>query len=133
MPTTMIVKPESPSFCVYSILQFITTDNSHESEDGIWKNSIQFATSCRQLACYFPDLLFPLLPAIADKLTELCKSIRSVVARSAICATSDLFSCLKNRCFETKESLSLMKCVLKKIGTEKQFVRNDCISCLENV
>ena len=133
MPTDMIVKPVSPSFCVYSILQFITPDNSQKSTDGEWKASIQFTTSCRQLACYFPELLIPLLPAIANKLTELCKSIRSVVARSAICATSDLFSGLKDQCFEKKETFSLLQCIIQKIGTEKQFVRNDCISCLEVV
>ena len=133
VPTSMIVKPESPSSCVYSILQFITPDNSHEPADGVWKKSLQFTTSCSQLACYFPELLFPLLPAIAAKLTELCKSIRSVVARSAIRATSDLFAGLKDRCFEKQETFSLINCVIQKIGTEKQFVRNDCISCLEIV
>lgn len=133
MPSDVIMKPESPSSCVYSILQFITPDNLHEPADGVWKKSLQFTTSCSQLACYFPELLFPLLPAIADKLTELCKRIRSVVARSAICATSNLFAGLKDQCFEKKEILSLINCVIQKIGTEKQFVRNDCISCLETV
>ena len=128
-----VINPENPSFCVCAILNFLVHTHAERDAEMGWKQDIHFITSCRQLACYYPELLFPLLPAIATRLCEFCKSLRSVVSRSALWAAADIFAGLKSRCLEAKEMFDLIKCIIQKLGTEKQFVRTDCISCLEAV
>lgn len=128
-----VINPENPSFCVCTILDFLLQIHVERDAEMGWKRDIHFITSCRQLACYYPELLFPLLPAIATRLCEFCKSLRSVVSRSALWAAADIFAGLKNQCLEAKETFDLIKCIIQKLGTEKQFVRTDCISCLEAV
>ena len=128
-----VINPENPSFCVCAILDFLVHTRSEREVEMGWKREIHFVTSCRQLACYYPELLFPLLPVIATRLCEFCKSLRSVVSRSALWAAADIFTGLKSQCLEAKETFDLIKCIIQKLGTEKQFVRTDCISCLEAV
>ena len=131
IPREEITEPTNPSICVCHILNYMNGNSTDRSKEIPWKSDIEFTTMVRQLVIYCPELLVSLLPAVMKKLQEFCKSLRSVVVKSAVFATADLFLNLHNRCLHDGSDLVIV--IIQKIGSEKQFVRDECISCLKIV
>jgi hypothetical protein len=131
IPREMITEPANPSICVCRILNYLNGNSTEKPKEIPWKSDIEFTTIVRQLVIYCPELLVPLLSVVMNKLQELCKSLRSVVVKSAVFTTSDLFLYLHDRCLQ--DGTDLVTVIIQKTGSEKQFVRDECISCLKIV
>ena len=131
IPRDMIIEPTNPSICVCRILNYLNGNSVDKPKEIPWKSDIEFTTMVRQLVVYCPELIFPLLPIVVEKLQDLCKSLRSIVVKSAVYTTADLFLYLHDRCFQYGADLVVV--IIQKTGSEKQFVRDECISCLKTV
>ena len=131
IPRDMITEPTNPSICVCRILNYLNGNSIDKPKEIPWKSDIEFTTMVRQLVIYCPELLVPLLSVVMNKLQELCKSLRSVVVKSAVFTTADLFLYLHDRCLQ--DGTDLVMVIIQKTGSEKQFVRDECISCLKIV
>lgn len=116
--------------CLCSILHYLGPSSADKDRSLSWKADVEFMSQCRQLACFHSELLAPLLPAVLRKICDLCKSLRSIVARSAIKATEDILKFSPSFPEEEKE---VIRVVAQKTGSEKQFVRDESFQCLETV
>ena len=116
--------------CLCSILHYLGPNSAEKDKSLSWKADVEFMSQCRQLACFHSELLAPLLPAILRKICDLCKSLRSIVARSAIKAAEDILKFSPSFPEEAKE---LVGVVAQRTGSEKQFVRDESVQCLEAV
>ena len=116
--------------CLCSILHYLGPSSGDDDKTLSWKADVEFMSQCRQLALFHSELLEPLLPAVLTKLCDLCKSLRSIVARTAIKGTEDI---LKSCSSFPEEAKELVCVVAQKMGSEKQFVRDEGFQCLEAV
>ena len=116
--------------CLCSILNYLGPNSAEMDKSLSWKADVEFMSQCRQLACFHSELLVPLLPAVLRKISDLCKSLRSIVAKSSIQVTEDI---LKNVSAFPEEAKELVGVVAQKTGSDKQFVREESYQCLEAV
>ncbi len=83
-------KPENSTPIVYSILMYLNPQLNKKT----WIEDIQFFENCRLLACFYPELIIPLLASILSKCCELCNSLQSAVIKSALITLTDLIDFL---------------------------------------
>ena len=83
-------KPENSTPIVYSILMYLNPQLNKKT----WIEDMSFFENCRLLACFYPELIIPLLGSILSKCCELCNSLQSAVIKSALITLTDLIDFL---------------------------------------